>query len=136
MIKRFNNFKINENKDLDYLDTDIIFDAFADLIDSGADYEIDSYEKSNEIINYFEIMVDIPGVRLEDRVDLKTDIDTYLKQSNKQNKILSEISISIKTVYNMLGIYPEIKEESFDPMYKTNDRGWYLIITYEKKSPL
>ena len=135
MIKRFNNFKINENKDLD-LDTDTIFDAFADLIDSGADYEIDSYEKSNEIINYIEIMVDIPGLRLEDRVDLKTDIDTYLEQSNKQNKILNEISNSIKIVYNMLGIYPEIKEESFDPIYKTNDRGWYLIITYEKKSPL
>lgn len=135
MIKRFNNFKINENKDLD-LDTDTIFDAFADLIDSGADYEIDSYEKSNEIINYIEIIVDIPGLRLEDRVDLKTDINTYLEQSNKQNKILNEISISIKTVYNMLGIYPEIKEESFDPIYKTNDRGWYLIITYEKKSPL
>jgi hypothetical protein len=135
MIKRFNNFKINENKDLD-LDTDTIFDAFADLIDSGADYEIDSYEKSNEIINYIEIMVDIPGLRLEDRVDLKTDIDTYLEQSNKQNKILNEISNSIKIVYNMLGIYPEIKEESFDPMYNTNDRGWYLIITYEKKSSL
>jgi hypothetical protein len=135
MIKRFNNFKINENKDLD-LDTDTIFDSFADLIDSGADYEIDSYEKSNEIINYIEIIVDIPGLRLEDRVDLKTDINTYLEQSNKQNKILNEISISIKTVYNMLGIYPEIKEESFDPIYKTNDRGWYLIITYEKKSPL
>lgn len=135
MIKRFNNFKINENKDLD-LDTDTIFDAFADLIDSGADYEIDSYEKSNEIINYIEIMVDIPGLRLEDRVDLKTDIDIYLEQSNKQNKILNEISNSIKIVYNMLGIYPEIKEESFDPIYKTNDRGWYLIITYEKKSPL
>ena len=135
MIKRFINFKINENKDLD-LDTDTIFDAFADLIDSGADYEIDSYEKSNEIINYIEIMVDIPGLRLEDRVDLKTDIDTYLEQSNKQNKILNEISNSIKIVYNMLGIYPEIKEESFDPMYNTNDRGWYLIITYEKKSSL
>jgi hypothetical protein len=135
MIKRFNNFKINENKDLD-LDTDTIFDAFADLIDSGADYEIDSYEKSNEIINYIDIMVDIPGLRLEDRVDLKTDINTYLEQSNKQNKILNEISNSIKIVYNMLGIYPEIKEESFDPIYKTNDRGWYLIIRYEKKSPL
>jgi hypothetical protein len=135
MIKRFNNFKINENKDLD-LDTDTIFDAFADLIDSGADYEIDSYEKSNEIINYIEIIVDIPGLRLEDRVDLKTDINTYLEQSNKQNKILNEISNSIKIVYNMLGIYPEIKEESFDPIYKNNDRGWYLIITYEKKSPL
>ncbi len=135
MIKRFNNFKINENKDLD-LDTDTIFDAFADLIDSGADYEIDSYEKSNEIINYIEIMVDLPDVRLEGRIGLKTDIDTYLEQSNKQNKILNEISNSIKIVYNMLGIYPEIKEESFDPMYNTNDRGWYLIITYEKKSSL
>lgn len=135
MIKRFNNFKINENKDLD-LDTDTIFDAFADLIDSGADYEIDSYEKSFEIINYIEIIVDIPDVRLEGRIGLKTDIDTYLEQSNKQNKILNEISNSIKIVYNMLGIYPEIKEESFDPMYNTNDRGWYLIITYEKKSSL
>jgi hypothetical protein len=135
MIKRFINFKINENKDLD-LDTDTIFDAFADLIDSGADYEIDSYEKSNEIINYIEIMVDLPDVRLEGRIGLKTDIDTYLEQSNKQNKILNEISNSIKIVYNMLGIYPEIKEESFDPMYNTNDRGWYLIITYEKKSSL
>jgi hypothetical protein len=135
MIKRFIDFKINENKDLD-LDTDTIFDAFADLIDSGADYEIDSYEKSNEIINYIEIMVDLPDVRLEGRIGLKTDIDTYLEQSNKQNKILNEISNSIKIVYNMLGIYPEIKEESFDPMYNTNDRGWYLIITYEKKSSL
>jgi hypothetical protein len=119
MIKKFESFKS--------LDSQYFIDVFGEFIDEGNEYEFS--QTGNK--TYFEIFIDIPGVRRNERQwEKNPKIESYLSASKKQTEILEDINVAIKRIYDDIKIFPEITEED----YEHNETGllvWYLHITYE-----
>jgi hypothetical protein len=118
MIKKFESYnKINFG---------YIKEVFAEFIDSGSEHEI--LEGS-----YFEIFIEIPGVRKNERewVALRENkIEHYLEKSIQQTEVLQDVNVCIKRVFDELKVLPKIEEED----YEDNETGllvWCLHITYE-----
>jgi hypothetical protein len=117
MIKKFESFK---------LDSQYFIDVFSEFIDEGNGYEFS--QTGNK--TYFEIFIDIPGVRKGERKwENSPKIESYLSASKKQTEILEDINVAIKRIYDKFKIFPKINEED----YEHNETGllvWYLHITY------
>jgi replicative superfamily II helicase len=117
MIKKFENF---ENKKVD---TEYITNAFVEFIDDGCTYEKDE--------KYFEIFIDMPGIRSGERKwEKNPKIESYLSASKKQTELLEDINVSIKRIYDEFKIFPKITEEDYEHS-ETGLVVWYLRITYE-----
>jgi hypothetical protein len=118
MIKKFENFTTKS------IDTEYITNVFAEFIDEDSEYEF--LEGS-----YFEIFIDIPGVRRGERKwEKNAKIESYLSASKKQTELLEDINVAIKRIYDEFKIFPKITEED----YKHSETGlvvWCLHITYE-----
>lgn len=118
MIKKFENFTTKS------IDVEYLTNVFAEFIDEGSEYEF--LEGS-----YFEIFIDMPGVRKGERKwEKNPKIESYLSASKKQTELLEDVNVAIKRIYDEFNILPQIKEED----YEHNETGllvWCLHITYE-----
>lgn len=120
-MKKFQQF-INESAKS--IDTEYITNIFAEFIDEGSEYEyVDG--------SYFEIFIEIPGVRKNERKwKRQNKIEHYLEKSKQQTELLEDINVAINRIYDEFNILPEIKEED----YEHNETGllvWCLHIIYE-----
>jgi hypothetical protein len=115
MIKKFESYN--------NIDFDLISEVFAEFIDSGSEYEyLDG--------SYFEIFIEIPGVRRNERKWQKENkIEHYLENSIQQTDVLQDVNVCIKRVFDELGVLPIIDEDDYEDR-ETGLIVWCLHITY------
>lgn len=116
MIKKFESYnKINFG---------YIKEVFDEFIDAGSEYEhLDG--------SYFEIFIEIPGVRRNERKWQKENkIEHYLEKSIQQTEVLQDVDVCIKRVFDEFKVLPKIEEEDYEDN-KTGLLVWCLHISYE-----
>lgn len=116
MIKKFENYN--------NIDLNLISEVFAEFIDIGSEYELHQQD-------YFEIFIEIPGVRRNERKWQKENkIEHYLESSIQQTEVLQDVDVCIKRVFDILGVLPKISEDDYEDR-ETGSLVWSLHITYE-----
>jgi hypothetical protein len=122
MIKKFENFNS--------LDLNYFINVFGEFIDEGSEYEFSQTGNNT----YFDISIDMPGVRRnERRWEKNPTIESYLTPSIKRVEILEDISVCIKRIYDDIKILPKIIEEDYEDE-KTGLIIWYIQLCYEIKT--